>query len=91
VSAAVPRAPASAALDVALHELLGVLLEDLVDLVQQIVQLLGQLLALLRQLRLADALLAVLVLGRLRRLHVGLGLPRRLCHDRITSSVPLLP
>src|SRR6266851_1757770 len=78
-------------LDIALHELLRVLLEDLVDLVQQIVQLLGKLLTLLRQLGVADALFLVFVFARLRRLRVGFGLPRRLRHDRVTSSGPALP
>jgi len=47
-----PRADArllAAALDVALHELLGVFLEDIVDLVQQVIQLFLDLLALLGQ------------------------------------------
>src|SRR6266545_774684 len=41
----------AAPLDVALHELLGVLLEDVVDLVQEVVEVLLDLLALLGELR----------------------------------------
>src|SRR5436853_4623616 len=41
----------AAALDVALHELLGVLLEDVVDLVQEVVEVLLDLLAFLGELR----------------------------------------
>src|SRR5467141_3002278 len=41
----------AASLDVALHELLGVLLEDVVDLVQEVVEVLLDLLAFLGELR----------------------------------------
>src|SRR5215831_17496147 len=76
------------ALDVALHELLGILLEDVVDLVEDLVELLLDLLALLRQL------------GARRRL-VAVGLPFRplylllllLGHDASLTSgaAPLSP
>src|SRR6266581_5573903 len=66
----------AAALDVALHELLGVLLEDIVDLVQKVVQVLLDLLALLGDLGIGAASLVTLV---------GFGGPRLLlllfCHD----------
>src|SRR3990170_3625146 len=73
----------AAALDVALDELLGVLLEDLVDLVEQVVQVLLDLLALLAQLGAACA--AVLSLG-------GLAGPRLLLlllrHERSPPGAP---
>src|SRR5712691_5961519 len=57
----------AAALDVALHELLGVLLEDIVDLVQEVVEVLLDLLALLGDLGVRPRrLVATFGLGRSR-------------------------
>jgi len=50
----------TAALDVALHELLGVLLEDVVDLVEKLVDVFLDLLALLGELRTAGGAVAAL-------------------------------
>src|SRR5690606_31572813 len=69
----------AAALDVVLDELLGVLLEDLVDLVDQGVHLLLQLLALLGELlgALARALAALVAAVAAAALLLLLGLGRR--------------
>src|SRR5712691_10399240 len=57
----------AAALDVALHELLGVLLEDIVDLVQEVVEVLLDLLALLGDLGVRPRrIVAAFGLGRSR-------------------------
>src|SRR6266851_6427968 len=68
----------AAALDVALHELLGVLLEDVVDLVEEIVEVLFDLLALLGDFGVRPRrLVAAFGLGRSRFLLLLLG------HERL--------
>ncbi len=74
-----PEASLSALLHVALHELLRVGLEDLVDLVEEIVELGLELLALLGRGRLGDDL------GRLRLLLPGL---RRICSRSAMATTP---
>src|SRR5437773_10606575 len=68
----------AAALDVALHELLGVLLEDIVDLVEEVVEVLLDLLALLGDLGVRPSrVIAAFRLGRSRFLLLLLG------HERL--------
>src|SRR6266567_7674161 len=68
----------AAALDVALHELLGVLLEDIVDLVEEVVEVLLDLLALLGDLGIRPRrVIAAFGLGRSRFLLLLLG------HERL--------
>src|SRR6516162_3333943 len=81
------RASLAALLDIGADELLGVLLEDLVDLVEDRVHVVGQLLVALPYLVDRGSLVLLGLLGTPRRLPLASGVLVR-CHLLVPPSVP---